>query len=87
MFRLYRSSDARQLYGRGPTASAPVDSSDASRIAKGVAALPEPHRLAVQWYYVRPVAPARACQMIGTTQPGLAQLVSDGRVMLRNRRA
>jgi hypothetical protein len=62
-----------------------VDRADAAMIAKGVAALPAPHRAAVNWAYVKPVSPRRACQAIGTTMEGLALLLRDGRQMLINR--
>lgn len=64
-----------------------VDSADAVKVAKGVAALPEYHRLALNWNYIKPVAPRRACQTLGTTMEGLARLVRDGRQMLINRGA
>lgn len=90
MFRLYRSTDAKQgegmQYGLRPTAN-PVDAHDAVRVQRGVGFLPEPHRMALSWYYVRPVSPRRACQEIGTTFGGLATLVAHGRQMLINRRA
>jgi hypothetical protein len=89
MFRLYSATDANQgdgqRYGLMATAKV-VDARDATKIARGVGMLPEPHRLALQWYYVRPVSPARACQAIATTMAGLARLVNDGRLMLLNRR-
>jgi hypothetical protein len=62
-----------------------VDGADATVVAKGVAALPEPHRAALNWLYVRPCPPARACKMLATNMQGLAQLLSDGRQMLINR--
>lgn len=89
MFRLYRPTDANQgagqRYGLRATAE-PVDSRDATKISRGVGLLPEPHRLSLQWYYVKPVAPLRACREIATTMAGLARLVQDGRQMLLNRR-
>lgn len=89
MFRFYRSTDANQgdgqRYGLRATAEA-TDPHDAQVIAKGVAFLPEPHRLSLHWYYLRPVNPNRASREIGTTCAGLAQLVHDGRNMLVNRR-
>lgn len=64
-----------------------VDRMDAAQVAKAVAALPERHRAAINWSYVKPVSPARACKAIGTTMDGLALLVRDGRQMLINRKA
>jgi len=85
MFRLVPPS----LRARGDVvySSVAVDRIDAMRIAKAVAALPVPHRSAVNWAYVRPVSPRRACQAIGTTMEGLALLLRDGRQMLLNRGA
>ena len=64
-----------------------VDRMDAQAIAKAVAALPAGHRAAINWCYVKPVSPARACKVIATTMEGLALLVRDGRQMLINRKA
>ncbi|WP_313082583.1 hypothetical protein [Pulveribacter sp.] len=63
-----------------------VDGLDATAIAKGVAELPQPHRTALNWLYVRPCAPKRACQAIGTSMQGLGQLLHDGRQMLINKK-
>lgn len=62
-----------------------VDRMDAQKVAKAVAALPEAHRAAINWNYVKPVSPARACKAIGTSMEGLALLVRDGRQILLNR--
>ena len=47
--------------------------------------LPEKHRLAVSWHYIRPVNPSRARKQLGVTLDGLQRLVIDGRQMLINR--
>ena len=86
MFRLYRSS-ARAKADYMASSGISVDQSDAARIAKAVIALPDVHRSAINWNYVKPVSPARACRAIGTSMTGLALLVRDGRQMLVNRRA
>lgn len=64
-----------------------VDRMDAAKIAKAVAGLPPSHRAAINWSYVKPVSPKRACQAIGTSMEGLQQLVRDGRQILINRKA
>lgn len=64
-----------------------VDRMDAAQLAKAVSALPPPHRAALNWCYVKPVSPKRACQAIGTTMEGLAMFLRDGRQMLINREA
>lgn len=63
----------------------PVDRMDAQKMAKAVAALPGPHRTALNWSYVKPVSPKRMCQAMGTTMDGLAMFVRDGRQMLINK--
>ena len=63
-----------------------VDTLDASKIAKAVIALPVKHRAAINWCYVAPVNPRRACQDIGVSMQGLSDLLTDGRQMLVNRR-
>jgi DNA-directed RNA polymerase specialized sigma24 family protein len=62
-----------------------VDRMDAQRIAKAVAALPAQHRASINWCYVKPVSPRRACQAIGVSMEELDRLVRDGRQMLINR--
>lgn len=86
MFRLY-ITPARGRSGDGITHGLRVDVMDASKIAKAVVALPEGHRAAINWHYVKPVNPRRAAAAIGTTLSGLALLVRDGRQMLINRKA
>ncbi len=64
-----------------------LDTGDAVKVAKAVAALPQSNRTAINWHNVKPVSPKRACQELGTTMEGLARLVRDGRQMLSNREA
>jgi hypothetical protein len=82
MFRQYRSSDARS----GHETSLSVDSLDAHKIEKAVVALPAPHRMSLQWWYVYPVSVSRACRWVATTKDGLYLLCQDARQMLLNRR-
>lgn len=64
---------------------ADVDIIDASRLEKGVAALPEKHREAVRWCYVYRSPPWKACRLLAVQQDTLYRLVADGRQMLVNR--
>lgn len=64
-----------------------VDRMDAVKVAKAVAALPHDHRAALNWHYVKPVSPRKACQAFGCSMDGLQQLVRDARQMLINREA
>jgi hypothetical protein len=83
MFRLYRPDNFERAF---ETSATPVDGLDAQRIAKGVAVLPEPHRIGVSWYYVHATSPAKACRALACSMAGLAMFVRDGRQMLINRR-
>lgn len=64
-----------------------VDGTDAQRIAKAVTALPKQHCAAINWHYVTPTSPVKACRSLGCTMEGLYQLVRDARQMLINRGA
>lgn len=79
MFRLYRPDN----YER--TATMPVDTHDAHKIAKGVAALPEAHRKAISWNYIEGGSPHKIRQKLGVTLDGLMLLIENGRTMLINR--
>ena len=81
MFVLYKSSDAKREYG-APT-SVPADRSDAHVINTAMAFLPEKHRLALAWYYVKNGRnPIGKASELGFTPQGLADCVIDARQML-----
>lgn len=82
MFRLYRPDN----FERAPAADQ-VDGTDAQRIAKAMIELPVKNRVALNWYYVKPVAPLKVCKTLGLSMEGLAEHVRDGRTMLINIRA
>lgn len=82
MFRLYRSNDHWQ---RAREASIPVDQHDATTIAKAVQALPEPHMVAVGWFYLTKAEPMAGRRRLGCTAASLLRYVVDGRQMLINR--
>lgn len=84
MFRLYRSAD--HWDDADPKQAAmPVDQHDAITIAKAVQALPEPHMLALDWYYLTKGEPMAGRRMLACTAAGLCRYVIDGRQMLINR--
>lgn len=86
-FGLFRSSDARTVRQYGAETSVPVDRDDAVRVAKGVAALPDKHRRALNWYYLASGRhPSGAARELGLTLAGLAEMVGNARMMLVNRR-
>lgn len=80
MFRFYRADN----FGRGGGGSV-VDALDAAEIQKLMPGLPEPHRHALQWWYIKPVGPSRAARALGLSLAGLALMVHDGRTMCMNR--
>ena len=84
MFEMCRGT-ARSRDDYGAVTAIALDRDDAVRLAKAVIALPGPHRIAINWSYVKPVSPRRAAQSIGTSHEGLALYVRDGRQMLINR--
>lgn len=86
MFSMVRSA-ARARGAEHTWALSAVDGLDAQRIAKAIGHLPQPHRLALSWCYLKPINPRRAAQDQGTTLEGLALLLRDGRQMLINRDA
>jgi hypothetical protein len=83
MFRLFRSNDS---FEAGRIVSMVVDTHDAHKIDKGVRALPEQQRVAIQWFYVRTISIPKIRKMLGCTKQGLDDLVKSGRAMLVNRR-
>lgn len=83
MFRLTPPSPRQR--GDGATYADTVDGADAARLAPQVSALPEKHRAAINWAYVRPVSPRQACESIGASMEGLYRLLRDGRQMLINK--
>jgi DNA-directed RNA polymerase specialized sigma24 family protein len=85
MFSLYRSTDAKRVYGE--ETAVPIDRMDATRIAKAVAVLPDKHRRALNWCYLHPRNPGGMARELGVQLEGLAHLVRDGRQMLINRGA
>jgi hypothetical protein len=82
IFSLFRSSDVRRVYGE--ETAVPVDRADAVRLSKGILALPDKLRAAVDWYYLHPRNPASKARDLGLTLQALADHVIDARQMLIN---
>jgi hypothetical protein len=78
MFRQYRSSE---VYSEGG-GKLPLDHQDAAKVGKAVVALPTPHLLAINWWYVKPNTPTKAAKGMQCSLAELARLVIDGRSML-----
>ena len=84
MFRHYRSSEVWQQ----PTALVPIDTLDGNKMEKAVGGLPDKHREAVRWHYVNARVPlGKMCRLLAVRPEALAELVHDGRSMLKNRAA
>lgn len=80
MFRQYRND-----YWEPTPAASYADTIDALAVQKTMKDVPEKHRLAVQWYYIARSNPQRMCRELGVTKAALADLVIDGRNMVKNR--
>lgn len=83
LFRMAQAT-ARSKGDYGELTVTMVDAMDAVKIAKAIGSLPTQNRLALQWCYVKPIAPLAASKRIGTSLPGLYQYLRDGRQMLIN---
>ena len=82
MFRMYQSK-ARQW--EAPVIQNTVNTLDAMKLEKAVAALPDKHRDAIRWSYVKRSNPIGMAQKLAVSKQGLADLVDAGRTMLKNR--
>lgn len=80
MFRQYRP----QGYAE-PIAPGSVNALDATEVQKVMKDIPERNRIAVQWFYILRTSPTKVCQALGCSKSGLADLITDGRVMIKNR--
>lgn len=79
MFRLYRPDNFER-----PPVRDQVDGTDAQRLAKKMHKLPIKHRVSLNWFYVKPIGPAKVCKQLGLSLEDLALHVTDGRQMLIN---
>ncbi|PZP92658.1 MAG: hypothetical protein DI587_31370 [Variovorax paradoxus] len=88
-FERYQSPSVVDRYGRvmAQPKQQPLDVGDARRIGAAVTLLPEPHRKALGWFYVRGTSPKNGCMEVGATMEHLYRLIQDGRQMLINRGA
>ena len=81
MFRGYRP----YLWPR-ESSGVVVDTLDGHEMEKAVGRLPPKHRDAIRWCYVFSYIRApKVCRLLGVSSEGLAGLIHDGRVMLKNR--
>jgi hypothetical protein len=82
MFRHYRSTEV--WVASDP--QIPTDTQAGWRMEKHVRNLPEKHREAIRWHYIRrKLPPIRQARKLAVSMLVLCQLVHDGRSMLKNR--
>ena len=82
MFQGYRSSEV--WAADGPRN--PVDQLDGHAVEIAVSKLPKKHRDAIRWTYVFVwIQPGKVQRHLAVTRAGLADLIHDGRSILRNR--
>lgn len=65
----------------------PCDRADALKVGRAVLGLPEPHRIAMHWYYVQRTSVMQGRRMLRCTAEALSVYVTDARQMLVNRGA
>jgi hypothetical protein len=82
MFRHYRS---KAFQWHAPELRAPVNVPECLDMEKAVSLLPEKHRDAIRWNYVRCDSPLKMARYLGVSTQGLLELVGQGRTMLKNR--
>lgn len=82
MFRQYRS---HAWQWERPSVPDPVNIPEAVAMEKAISGLPEKERFAIRWSYCFQGHPAAAARHLAVSKQGLAELVTAGRMMLRNR--
>jgi DNA-directed RNA polymerase specialized sigma24 family protein len=81
MFRYYRSAEVWIT----PDPQIPTDSEAGWKMERSIRNLPEKHREAIRWHYVRRTDPRKQARILAVTVSVLSDLVHDGRSMLKNR--
>ena len=79
MFRQYRND-----YWEPTPSVTYADTVDALAVQKTMTHIPERYRLAVQWFYIARSNPMPVCRHLGVSKQGLADLVIDGRTMVKD---
>lgn len=82
MFRQYRNDYWEPAPAQ--TSSNVIDAVEVQKIMKDI---PEPQRIALQWFYVVKCGPRKFCMALGESMAGLETLVHNGRAMAKNRLA
>ena len=82
---MFRNAKTPRSFDIDPHISTALDTLDALLIERTVSKLPEKHRDALRWHYVRKADPAGMARKLGVSRAGLLDLVCDGRAMVGNR--
>ena len=82
---MFRNAKTPRSFDIDPHISTALDTLDALLIERTVSKLPEKHRDALRWHYVRKADPAGMARRLGVSLAGLLELVCDGRTMTQNR--
>lgn len=81
---MWRAAVTPRQWDIDPHIKTALDSLDALLIERTVAKLPEKHRDALRWHYVRRVDPAGMARTLAVSRAGLLELVIAGRTMTQN---
>lgn len=82
---MWRKSLTSRQWDIEPHISTALDVLDALLIERTVSKLPEKHRDACRWFYVRKADPAGMARKLGVSRAGLLELVVTARTMVSNR--
>lgn len=82
---MWRGSVTPRSWDIDPHIRTALDTLDALLIERTVSKLPEKHRDALRWHYVRRVDPAGMARTLAVSRAGLLELVISGRTMTQNR--
>lgn len=82
MWREYRSKAFQWHYLEIKT---PINTLEALQTEQAVSKLPDKHRDAIRWCYVFQDGPVAMARRLAVSKQGLADLVTQGRDMLKNR--
>lgn len=81
---MWRNAKTSRQWDVDPHVNATIDTLDALLIERTVSRLPDKHRDAIRWYYVKRGDPARMAAQLGVSKQGLADLVMTARIMVMN---
>jgi hypothetical protein len=81
---MFRQAKSNAWQWHTPELRETCDTLDAMRLEKAMRYLPKKNRAAIKWCYIERKEPFKMRKVLGVTDQGLFDLVSDGRTMLCN---